>query len=188
MLTKKKIRLVTVVRDPVARALGAIFQSHSFLKQFETDLRDDVDSSVNLLVVKKFMLETEYLMHTVKYQLSYYQREIPSYYNIQVDQRDMNAGGNAFVESEYRSLSILTLENFTRDIPFFFERHHQVSPKLEVKNTNASRGGRYAVLYKYCKENLKFDNAVIESVYNNDFLVHLYGQKQVDTFKAKWRE
>ncbi|HEY3402078.1 MAG TPA: hypothetical protein VGK59_01760 [Ohtaekwangia sp.] len=185
ILNKKKIHIVTVVRDPIARALGAIFQSYSFLKQFENQLQDDV--SLNLEVVKKFMLETGYMMNTVKYQVSYYQKEIPHYYQIRAELYDMNFGGNVFVKSESRSLSILTLENFNRDFPLFFEHHHQISPKLKIKNTNASRGGKYAELYTYCKNNLKFESEVVDSIYNNDFLIHLYGQKQLDAFKEKWR-
>lgn len=188
LLHKKQIQLVTVVRDPIARALGAIFQSQRFIGQFEANLNEGYPSSNNLIEVKKFMLETGYLLETVGYQISFYQNEIAQYYGIHAELKNLDSAGNAFITSKNKSLSILTLENFNRDIPSFFERHHQISPQMEIRNTNATRGGKYSELYVYCKSNLKFERNIVDSIYNDDFIIQLYGQKQIEEFKLKWSE
>lgn len=179
-----KMDVITLVRDPISRALGAVFQNKS---TFYPALNEEIDESKfeeQLLRLKNFMVQSGYLFDTVNWQVSYYTVEIRNHFKMAFN--PMSNGYGFYQKTNKRSYSILTLEDMEKDMMLFFKSYFNVTPVLRIKNTNETRGGANVLFYKYCKQNLRFGNEIVDKIYSMQFFKDVYGEKRVGLFKAQW--
>ena len=187
-LGHKKLILVTLVRDPIARALSGKFQDPKvFLKEVDAVNLKAEEFEEAFLKVKEEMLQSGYLLGTVNWQLSFYQDELRSFWNLDLNHELSNIeAGFAIAKKDNMTLFVFGLEYLNRQLPAKVKKYLGIDIQLLKANMSAQRQRGDEQFYSYCKRHIKLDKELIDKLYQNRVLEQIYPESKIQQFKKSW--
>lgn len=179
-LRKKSVTVVSVVRDPVARALGGMFQnSRVFINGIEVDRLTSTDFESAFEHIYQQLVNDGSLANTAAWQLSFYKMELKEYWGFRMEDLIMNESVGILNNGSHK-LILLTLEDLSNNFNAIAQKHLGVRPRLVVANNNTS------TFYQFCKETLKIDEAILRPLYADPFFETVYGKDRLEAMMRRW--
>ena len=184
-LDKKELVIITLFRDPVARALGGLFQNPKVFLEGWNNKRSNAET---LQIVQDKMQKSNFLQSTVDWQYRFYLRELKQYYSFDLVQKDYHEKQPGFISfhQQRRTLIVFALEFLDELLIPKIETYLNTHIQLKYFNTHSQRENRDS--YQYCKEKLKLDNQILSKIYKNSILELIYPSKEIAAYYNNWSE
>lgn len=164
----KKIKIISMARDPVARNISAFFQVLEKGKKYKTDK-----------LINDFFNKT---YHEVP--LNWFDIELKRHFGIDIYKYKFpKEKGFYIIKYKNIELLLLKLEMFNQclnDIKNF------IGEDFEIKNENISEKKWYSDMYKDFKKEIIFPKEYLEKMYRSKFTNHFYTEEEINRFYSKW--
>ncbi|MEQ8243670.1 hypothetical protein [Fulvivirga sp.] len=185
-LNSKKISVISVTRDPVARALGAIFQNgEAFLSSI---LSGNVMNYQAISSIKSFMLDKGYLHDTMQWYFSFYESELKNKWGLDVYEFKKSSNEVLYYQNGNRQALIFTLENLDSQLVDTINEIYGTEIVLSISNSVEQRDSKNINLYNFCKQHLTFSENTLKGIYNYPFMIKVYTEDVLFSFEKKWRD
>ncbi len=171
---KHSVKIITMVRDPVARNLSAFFQN---LDQSQVTAKTSITSD--------FFAYTNHLL-----PLTWFDVEFKKHLDIDIYRHpfDSTRGWERIRENGYDIL-ILQLESLAHNVEiisdFIGSASYSLSQQKGTYNTGKTKW--YAELYSSAKDHISFSEEYINLMYSSKFAKHFYSTHQLETFRQHWK-
>lgn len=210
LLSKNKIKIITAIREPIARDLSAIFQNSDNGRWPFSAMNDhvfwwygDYGNNDNLIIDENSILEKDirwehslnYTYHklmdiVVKYKMdefSWFDYEIKKVFGIDVYEYPFDQeAGYTIIRRNNIELLVLKLEKLNQlevVIADFLEEDH-----YKLSNINTGREKIYQHAYDGLKQTATIPKHYFEYYYNNNkYFNHFYSDLERRKFISKWK-
>lgn len=170
-----KWRVVTLVRDPVARNVSAFFQT------FDLDYGHRNEAETERLV-DAFLREFEW--HDEP--LTWLDAELRSVFGIDVYARPFPRSlGYEIYENDVASVLLLRLEGLEQAAPQAFHKWLGLEGFAAVES-NVGRAKSYSDSYRSFVENVRLPDSYLDRMYGSRYARHFYSDEEINAFRARW--
>lgn len=173
----RPIKVITLVRDPVARAVSAVFQPPSI---YSGDIRD---------VPLERMMDTilEVIPSSHAYTEKWFDRELSNLLGFDFFSRgfDREVGFDVTRQGRFELLSA-KLENVAERGAGHIGRFLELGSDLPIPISNARAAKGNSAVYDMVKRKLKIPAGLLDEVYSSRMCGHFYTSAQLDGFRARW--
>jgi hypothetical protein len=170
-LHRKKIKLITLTREPISRNISGFFQNlEDFIGKNEKDK--------NELIKLFFKSENNY------YTINWFDNEIKSVFGIDVYSYEFPK------DKGFMVISDKNVEMFIARIEDLNSLENQIGNFLKIKefkldNTNKGENKWYSEMYDQLKSNINFPESYVKDRYNSKYMKHFYSEQEISLFKEK---
>lgn len=172
-------RIITVVRDPVARDLSLLYH---FLSVF-------IYNAIGQSTADEFDMQSliqriydEYLIHGSA--CSWFDEEYKKSLGVDIYEHPFDRErGCGLIRSGNMEILLLTLEKLGENeetIGAFLELPH-----FKLMPTNRAEMKWYRPIYETTKDSIRFDKEEIEAIYSSRFVQYFYSEQEIETRKAE---
>ncbi|HXV42375.1 MAG TPA: putative capsular polysaccharide synthesis family protein, partial [Anaerolineae bacterium] len=193
-LNGKKWKVVTLVRDPIARNVSAFFETlevkllnGSDQYKIKADSKsvysfEIITSVVNVaelsqLFVEKFDHDTP---------LVFFDREVKVMLDIDVFLGEFpKSKGYKIYHGKYVDVLLIKLENLNDCAPRAFKEFLDIDG-FTLVNTNIGSEKNYAPIYQKLKNSITLPDVYIDEMYKSKYARHFYSEAEIEKFKTKW--
>lgn len=166
-----KIKIITGIRDPIARNISAFFQSLS---------EGNNNNTSNNVLIEEFFLFANHFT-----PLYWFEREIRHHFNINIYNHKFNKSkGYSIIEKNGVEIFLYRLDKLDeleKEIGKFLD-----SKNFELKYKNKSNQKWYSEKYYAFKREIKFKESFLNLIYNDDRISYFYTKSEIINFKSKW--
>jgi hypothetical protein len=176
---ERTIRVITLVRDPVARAVSDIFENPEMLGA-GGDLRE-------LPIEKLISLAEEQVRGSLTYTEQWFDQELSALLGFDFFSRGFDRTGGFEVLREGRfTLLAGKLERLATDGAGPLGRVLDLGRDLPVPPSRARSATGEAALYDRVKRGLKLSAGLLDEVYSSRTCRHFYTPAELDAFRKRW--
>jgi hypothetical protein len=184
-------KVVTLVRDPIARNLSTFFENIEQVPS-ETDQQrkfrsDEYGFEIiinNNDVGELIELFFEKIDHD--YPAVYFDREFNSMFDIDLLAGDFpTAKGYKLYQAQKADILLIRLENLTECMTEAFREFLNLD-NLTLVNQNIGSQKEYGDIYQLFKDSIRLPESYINRIYSTKFMQHFYSQAEIDRFRTKW--
>jgi hypothetical protein len=184
----RRFRVITLVRDPIAREVSGIFQVPELYGPdlVDAERRFDVERVLARLRVR-FCEEPE---NGCGYTFTWFDREVRAVLGVDVLGSPFpRERGYTVLTGERASVLVLRTEDLDQTlVPGLEEllgvRKHVAAPRANVRDDE----GRAAAAYREVRERLRLPREVVRQIYAHPFVRHFYPDAMIERFAARWTE
>lgn len=167
----KKIRVITLVREPVARNISAFFEQKHYITDKELNVKELTE------------LFWKYANHQAP--LIWFDKEIKNLFGIDVYNYKLT--DEKFIKIEDRNIELLVLRledlNESRKIISDFLGRKD----FEIVRANISERKEYADKYTKFKNEIEIPNDYLNKMYNTKYMRHFYTKEEINKFREKYK-
>lgn len=170
----RKVKVISVVRDPVARNVSAFFQNLD-----ESQIYNQEG------LVHDFFALTNHLL-----PLEWFDLEFDRHLGVNVYEHDFDVeSGCSIIKQGNLDVLIVQLEklNANADIVRGFVADDRFDFAVSEVQGNVSSAKWYKEHVRYLKENVEFPVAYLELMYKSKYMRHFYSQDDIAKLRSKWR-
>jgi hypothetical protein len=190
-LNAKKWKIVTLVRDPIARNLSDFFEhievvssesgQHWQLKSIEFDFEITIFNN-NLERLTEIFFEK----YRHDFTITYFDREFKEVLNIDLFANDFprSEGFKIYREKEADVL-LLKLEHLNHCFTQAFKAFLDIDDLMPAK-ANISDKKEFGNIYQLFKNSICFPESYLDTMYQSKFARHFYSDAEIDLFRTKW--
>lgn len=180
----KRIKVITAVRDPIARGISSFFQN---VNQYIPDFMQKFESQKIEMgkVAEVFWQEASERRYRHN---QWFEQEFKSVFDIDVFSIDFpKPKGYLIKKSIVKNIDLLIvkLENFNFCLEKSLQEFLDID-KIVLVNSNMSQNKNYDIAYQQFKTYIKFSPEYIDNMYETQFARHFYSDEQISSFKLKW--
>lgn len=190
-LKGQKWKIVSLVRDPIARNISAFFQGanmiitesdhqvilKSKIYDYEMNFTTEGIEKLTKIFLHKFDNETP---------LVFFDREFKGVLGIDVfSSKFPKSKGYKIYEGEHIDVLLMRLEDLDKIASEAFKDFLGIEGFTLVKS-NISKEKDYADIYRKVLDSLRLPSSYIEEMYTSKYSQHFYSEEEISTFKAKW--
>ncbi len=169
-------KIITVVRDPVARNLSAYFENID--EYFLRDICNRFD--VSALIKKFFSAE----LHGVP--IEFFDKEIKEKIGINVYSFDFPwENGHQVIPADQAEILIMQFEINEETKREAIQDFLQI-PTITIPELNVSVDKYYGSLYKEILEMISIPTEYLDRMYGSEYMTHFYSPKQIQAFRKRW--
>lgn len=190
---KKKIKIITMVREPLIRDLSAYFQ---FIRQqYNTVIEAPcLFEGGEISLLKDSVKYFEYIYdnfydHSNWFfnEFGWYQEEFENNFGVNIFEYPFDQeAGYAIIRKD--NLEILVLKTECLNSLEHVIGNFLNIPSFKLVKSNDSAKKIYRFLYEDCKKNVLFPKKYVDFYYkNNAFMNHFYSETEQQQFLEKWR-
>lgn len=179
---REQIKIVTLVRDPIATVLSRFFQDLHF--QFIEGKRNEaIHNDMDVTYQHLENCFDNYI--NLNYFANWFDNELKRNFKIDVmgQQIDNTQPFFTFSNSQAEVLLIKCekLSSLDQEIGHFLNVDN-----FELKNSNEAKNKWYSNIYQYFKQ--KYDFSKLFYMYDLPLYQHVYSEQEREAFKAKWQQ
>ena len=180
LLKNGRLKIISVVRDPVARNISSYFQSidRRFLnlkKRFENK-----SLTIDEIISTFFKYEKHEL------PLKWFDNEMNEIFGIDIYLNHFPKGkGYEIYKYENIDLMILKLEMLSNCAQPAFDEFLNLSG-VEILYNNVSASKPYAHLYHQFINSIHLPDSYLDQMYNSKFMRFFYSDPEINVFRIKW--
>jgi hypothetical protein len=176
ILKKKNLKIITIVRDPIAREISSFFEANRLRLELKSMKIEDL---IEIFWKQKNLTNR---------QGNWLNNELNNYLGIDVYSIDFPKDkGHKIVRDNDKRIEILLLklERFEKDlrnslIEFFGLDEIIIKTRRRTQNTN------YFDTYNLFKNSIIFPTEFLEEIYGQPWIRHFYTEEEIEKFKIKW--
>jgi Putative capsular polysaccharide synthesis protein len=175
----RPIKLITLMRDPVARALSNLFQ-HPVVFNSNTDIR-------NLPIDTIMATAMEQILFSLDYTERWFDRELSALIGYDLFSRRFN-GEDAFQRATQGRFELLAgkLEHLSGNGPGCLGRFLDIGCDLPIPISHARAATSEAAVYDQLKRSLKLPADLLDKVYSSRVCRHFYTPEELEGFRKYW--
>jgi hypothetical protein len=181
-LNGKKWKIVTLVREPIARNISAFFQNiHKWFPNFDSQCKMQLLKIEDLMdsFLKDFPHEEA---------LIWFDSEMKKVFNVDVFAKDFpKSKGYQIYHGENFDILLLKMENLNKCSQEAFKNFLNVE-SFKIINANISDEKEYFLIYKRFIDSIILPNSYINRMYASKLVRHFYSDEEINTFETKWRK
>jgi hypothetical protein len=170
----KTIKIITVVREPLARDISDMFQNmETYMKKFGLN-----EINVDKLIESFNDFDFEYTQEWLE-------TELKSYFDIDVYKIPFPHDKKyLIVKKNGIELLLLRLEDLNTIFTKAMIKYTGV--KFEIIKANIGEKKSYARYYQTFIEKVPITRELFDRLYNTKYAKHFYTEKEINSFKEKW--
>ena len=179
-LIGRKLKVVTLVREPVARNISRFFQDY---KMRLLDFKYRYDNRNDLLdkITKSFF--AQYPHETT---LTWFDRELNSVLGVDVFASPFpRSKGYKVYKGTLADVLLLKTECLNECSQDAFKEFLNIE-KFNLLSINKAREKEYFPIYREFKDSIIFPDNYMDRMYSSKYSQHFYSPVEINTFKAKW--
>lgn len=176
-------KVVTLVRDPIARNISGFFQTLQSEFGFDYEKAESMrDDDVVEEVIGIFLDRVTW--HD--YPLTWFDVELKSVFGIDVFASEFPvAKGYKTYEGENADALVLRLENLSDVASEAFREFLEIDGFTLIKGNISSEKGYYA-LYRKFLDDIVLPESYIDRMYGSKYAQHFYSEEEIRAFRARW--
>lgn len=177
----KKFKIVTLVREPVARNISAFFQNIGLL--FQDINYQDIESVKTEIFIESFL-------HTYPHEvpLMWFDTQLKSVFGFDVFSSSFpKSKGYKIYKGEHPDILLLRLESINECSQEAFKEFLGIE-RFTLISDNSGSEKEYHDLYKNFKDSIKLPSDLIEKMYSSKYVQHFYSEEEIDKFRVRWSE
>jgi len=181
----RKWKVVTLVRDPVARNLSSFFQILDL--QLNFGLQERLKSRGIDEVLKELfeLFFDEYPDHEVP--LIFFDSELKNVFGVDVFATPFPKSKSFKIyKGENVEVLLMRLENLDECAPRAFHEFLGIDG-FKVENSNVGSEKEYAEVYRRFLKEIRLPESYLEKMYGSKVARHFYSQEEIQAFESKWR-
>ncbi len=181
----RKWKVVTLVRDPVARNLSSFFQILDL--QLNFGLQERLKSRGIDEVLKELfdLFFDEYPDHEVP--LIFFDSELRNVFGVDVFATPFPKSKSFKIyKGENVEVLLMRLENLDECAPRAFHEFLGIDG-FKVENSNVGSEKEYAEVYRRFLKEIRLPESYLEKMYGSKVARHFYSQEEIQAFESKWR-
>jgi hypothetical protein len=180
--TNFKIKIITFVRDPIARNMASFFQNiERFIPNLIPDFRN---GKVDLeYIIDIFLNHHRKLDHDLP--LTWWDQELKNMFGIDIlDKPFHKERGYEIYKSKNVEVLVIKLEKLNLYFKEAFKEFLGIQD-FELVQRNIGLKKSYGDVYKLFKESIVFPKQYIDRFYNAKAVTHFYTDEEIETFKSR---
>lgn len=174
---REKVKIVTLVRDPIARALSLFMQWFSEDSFIRHQVEENIVVSAYDFIIKQLDAYSEF---------TWFDREIKEVTGVDIYQYPFDKErGYAWIKQGNADILVLKTEQLNDNVKVLGE--FVGKPDIELCNHNVGEEKCYKYIYKELKKRIRIPAEILDSEYkNNPRLDHFYTEEEKEKFYQKW--
>ncbi|KPA09281.1 family 2 glycosyl transferase [Candidatus Magnetomorum sp. HK-1] len=180
-----RFKVISLVRDPVARDISDVFQN----------IERDIPHVLNL---NKQQATEEVLKHIlnilnqfdekIDYACNWFDKEIKDVFEFDIfsNEFDKNQGYQIY-STKYSDILILRLENLSACHKKAFKEFLGI-PNFTLLHDNTGKNKWYSEIYDQILKEIDISDYVLDKIYHSRYASHFYTKKECIDFKKKWNQ
>ncbi|MEJ2116073.1 MAG: putative capsular polysaccharide synthesis family protein, partial [Gammaproteobacteria bacterium] len=178
-------KIITLVRDPIARNISTFFQSLDIL--FPEWVKEHNIDKDNLVDHVKEMIELFLSKADHKLPLVWFDKLLKPVFNINVfDQKFPVSKGYEIYKNDKVELLLIKLEDLDRCASNAFKEFLGIE-NFALVNANITSEKADSKAYAEFKKLIRLPDSYIDEMYSSQLVQHFYTQSEIDRLKTKWR-
>ena len=176
-------KIVTLVREPVARTISDVFQNLSFTMPYLASINEnDAFKLISDYILAQFSCFDE----KSDYICTWFDREVKDVFKLDIYGVEFNkSAGYQILNSENTDTLVIKLEKLSEcHQPAF--RDYLGIDNFQLLEANAGSQKPYRHLYKNLLECISIPKNFLERVYSSKFVKHFYTDEEIQRFKTRW--
>ena len=177
---RKKWKVITLVRDPIARNISAFFQTKHLLSADEQRL---LLSSTNADELRDLFLEKFYAHDA---PISWFDDELKSVFGVDVFKQPFpRETGYCVYEGEMADVLLIRLEDLGRCQTEAIREFLGIDD-FQMKKANVGKDKSYSEAYSRMLSSIRLPEAYIEQMYQSKYTQHFYSSDEIAKFSHRW--
>jgi hypothetical protein len=177
-------RVITLVRDPIARASSDIFQN---VVEFHPDLLDEhgvIQADRAIIRLEEIFLGFD---ESTNYVCTWFDKELKRTFNVDVFDYPFDTdAGYAIIKRNNIHVLIIRLENLDQVLSGALEHFMGVQHSPIIARANVRAQTSHADMYTKVRNKIVLPRSACVRVYSSRFARHFYSQAELDSFISKW--
>jgi hypothetical protein len=187
----EKWKIVTLVRDPIARSMSDFFQN-SKVERIGADEKFKVNSDWYGFddIISKKDIRKLFQIFIEKYDfdrnLNYFDLEFKGVLGIDIyDCYFPTSNGYKICKFKNADILIIKVEHLDKCAAEAFKKFLNIRNfNLLVQNVGDKK--EYAEIYRVFKNNTHFPDSLLNKIYSSKMVRHFYSEEEIEEFKRKW--
>ena len=181
----KKIKIITLVRDPVARNISHFFETLNLINDYDYNNKLKIQSVRDTIDEITPLFFSHFPYHD--YALQWFDNELNTIFNTDVYQFEFSKSkGYQIISEGYANVLIIRLENLNKCIDNAMKNFLDLD-RLQLIQSNIGANKDYSNLYSAFLENLVLPDSYIDKMYDSKYARHFYSPEEIYNFSEKWR-
>jgi len=184
-LTADGCRIISLVRDPIAREFSNLFQNPDLLQIREVLGPGPSSHHVpETLELVRSRLEN---VGTYQYFFTWFDTELKATFGIDVLSRvfDKDRGWSTYSRGAVQ-LVMLRLEDLSQAGGLAISEFLGLPSPIELVDSNVRTDKNGASAYRWIRDNLHLDRSACESIYRHRTVSHFYSEQSISAFIHRW--
>ena len=184
--TQQNWKVITLIRDPVARNISTFFQSlNIFFPEWvkeHNNSQEDINDYVKQMI-KLFLSKADHQL-----PLNWFKNFLEPVFGIDVyKQKFPISKGYEIYKNGEVELLLIKLENLDNYASVAFKDFLGID-NFKLKKANITSEKEESQAYSKFKKLIKFPESYLEEMYSSQFVQHFYSQNEIDQLMLKWRK
>jgi hypothetical protein len=178
-----KTLIVTLVRDPIGRAVSSLLQAPelAFIPVFDETGRVSLD-----LCVESIRREAK-SSQAFSYPEVWFKREMCDFFGIDVLNEPFNKDkGYEIIEHEGNRLLVLRMEDLSQTLSVALSKLLRLDREPPIRNANVRSQSREGSQYAELKRRVNLPTDWLQDFYKRRFITHFYSEEMIRGFIKKW--
>jgi hypothetical protein len=187
----KKWKVVTLIRDPIARNISDFFENTEMLSaaserehilrsieyDFEITIIDSDLKGLMDIFLEKFPHD---------YPARYLDLEVKGVFGVDLYTGDFpTTKGYKVYRGSEADVLLIRLENLNECFAEAFQEFLNIEG-LTLVNQNVGNQKEYADIYQMFKNSICLSESFVDEMYSSKFVRHFYSEAEINQFKARW--
>ena len=170
-----KWNIVTVVREPVARNISALF--HDFNTYVPEEESKDIPN-LSRILQEKYPKDEPFM---------WFEKELQEVFDINILQHPFpKTKGFQIIETKRANILLIKLEHLQSCAEQAFKEFLGI-PNFTPIRKNSGQEKEYKELYMKCKSEITLPTTYLDNIYDDKYVKHFYTEEEINNFKQHWR-
>jgi len=179
-----KFKVITLVRDPIAREISSFFQNIELADTHLIDSRNRLKTDVALKLIEKKI--THNLLDVI-FCLNWFEGEFEPALGVDIyDYPFDKEKGYTIIHHKNMDILVIKLENLNSCFAQSMSEFLGIRIKQDMVSSNRGNEKKYAGEMQLVKDQLKLDSHAYQKIYSTKLVKHFYSQDEIDAFIAHW--
>lgn len=177
----RKVRVITLVRDPVARAVSDLFENPDLLASEE-------GGDLTALPLEKVVeIAEKHVLASLEYSEKWFDRELSGLFGFDFFGEAFDpAEGFQIMAAGRISLLAGKLEMLSEKGPAILGKFLDLGKDLEIPRRRARDTTDEGALYREVRNKLRLSGDVLDKVYSSRLCRHFYSDSELTKFRSHW--
>lgn len=193
-LKKKKWKIVTLTRDPLARNISAFFEDADYkversdsVHQYKIKSGYGFEKTINIEDIEDLIeLYFEKFEHDAP--LTFFNRELKGVFGVDVYSSEFpKSKGYKIYNEEHADVLLIKLEKLNECANEAFKEFLDID-EFNLIRANISTKKIYYPLYKRLLDSIVLPDTYFNQMYESKYARHFYSDREINEFKVKWHK
>ncbi len=186
-----ELKIITLVREPISRNISLLFQWIDFTEtenhyKFESRSKNhpfNIVTNKNDLTPLYNYFFNGFISTS---HIEWFESELKEVFNINLDTYSFDKQkGYSILNNSNSNLLVIKLESLSSSFNEAINKFLDID--IQLKNANEADNKQVNEVYKKFKAEIEIPKSYIDSLYETTYMKCFYSEKEINTFKSKWK-